>query len=541
MGRLAASHPQPRCPKGFLMRRHARSAAIAVAGVVVVCASLVAVPALAGTSVPRVASGSTQGATTPAWLADLNSVRVAAGVPAVRETSAWTLGIEHHLTYLEKTDPSLRTGQYASAHTENPDSPYYTTDGALEGSRSNLVRNYDAYPGGAVDSWWTAPFHAIGMLRAGLSSVGYAEDGHWAGMDIISGLNTGLTSSKPILFPGAGSTTYLTTYGGNESPDPIETCRKAKGSVDYGKPGLPLIAMLSAAPDSRLTATLTSPTGTTTSSSGSDLCIVDETTYTSSDAVYGATGKQILTGDHAVLLVPRTALVAGNYTARISQPKQSDIAWSFTVDPTQKPGTTPTTSPTTTAPTTTAPTTTAPTTSAPAPVALSPVVTTSATTCSYGARAGGSVTLAVGNPADGTGPATYTVTVDGSQVVSDSVTDGATTELRVGGLPPGSSTAGISGSDGSATEVDVAVPTCPRYQGVRVGIRVLTHRHVRVTLDNRRNAGATRFRIEAGHQAYRRTVAAQASDRLRIQVARRTSTIRVYVGGHRVARVRLHR
>jgi hypothetical protein len=174
-------------------------------------------------------------------------------------------------------------------------------------------------------------------------------------------------------------------------------------------------------------------------------------------------------------------------------------------------------------------------------VALSPVVTTSATTCSYGARAGGSVTLAVGNPADGTGPATYTVTVDGSQVVSDSVTDGATTELRVGGLPPGSSTAGISGSDGSATEVDVAVPTCPRYQGVRVGIRVLTHRHVRVTLDNRRNAGATRFRVEAGHQAYRRTVAAQASDRLRTQVARRASTIRVYVGGHRVARVRLHR
>src|SRR5262249_2942681 len=153
------------------------------------------------------------------------------------------------------------------------------------------------------------------------------------------------------------------------------------------------------------------------------------------------TGKQILTGDHAVLIVPRTRLVAGTYSVRLVQSKQAAIAWSFVVNPRAAPPTTPpTTAPTTTppptppppptdpasspppptapppaAPPTAAPTTPPPTTSATsstaAPIALDPEVTIDQTACSFGARASGSADLTVSNPVDGAGPATYSVTV----------------------------------------------------------------------------------------------------------------------------------
>ena len=112
------------------------------------------------------------------------------------------------------------TGQYASWHTENPASPYYTTDGQLEGSRSNLVRHASQTATSAIDYWLGAPFHAIGMLRAGLSSTAFAQDGLWAGMDVISGLSSGVRSATPILFPGPGRPSYLTKYSGGREPRP---------------------------------------------------------------------------------------------------------------------------------------------------------------------------------------------------------------------------------------------------------------------------------------------------------------------------------
>jgi hypothetical protein len=489
--------------------RSAYVAATTVASVVGVCASVcLTIPALAGT-----ASGA-DASTTPAWLQRVNDVRVAAGVGAVTETSSWTTGIQHHLTYLELTDPSLITGQYASWHTENPASAYYTTDGALEGSRSNLVRHASQTATSAIDYWLGAPFHAIGMLRAGLSRTAFAQDSLWAGMDVISGLSSGVHAATPVLFPGPGSTDYLTTYSGGESPDPIETCRKAKAGADYSAPGLPIIAMLPAAPATNLSATLTTPGGAALSSSGSEVCIVDENTYTSSDAVYGPSGQQILTNDHAVLIVPRTRLVAGTYAVRITQSKQADIAWSFVVDPTAAPGGSP------------------PTTTPPEP--LAPVVTTTQVRCSYGARASGSVDLTVSNPADGAGTAAYSLAL-GARTSTGSAADGADLALTVSGLPPGAAPGSVSGSDGTSAVFSVDVPTCPRYEGVRVHLRMVAHHHLRIDLDNTRNAVATRFRIEIGHDGTPRLVAAAASDRVRVRLHRAT-LVRVHVGDHLVAR-----
>ena len=403
-----------------------------------------------------------------------------------------------------------------------------------------------------MDYWFGAPFHAIGMLRAGLQKTAFAQDDTYAGMDVISGYTSSIKSSTPILFPGPGSTSYLTAYSGNESPDPIETCRKANPGADYSAPGLPLIAMLPTAPATSLTATLTTPSGAVLSSKSADLCIVDENTYVSTDTVYGPTGLQILSTDHAVLLVPRTRLVAGSYSARISQSKQADIAWSFVVDPTQ-PSTSPTTTapittaPTTTAPTTTATTTTAPTSTAPTssgttapPVAESPEVSVSDVSCSYGTRATGSVSLAVTNPADGAGPATYSVAVGARAAVTGAVADGNDGNVRRD-RPSGWFTRGhrrrVGRDIGDVPPRRADLPRLRRSYGSRSGNPPSTG--FACGLDNSRNSHETQFRVLLGGDTTRHRVPAADVRKVGAPL-HRVTLVRVYVGQHLVARARLH-
>ena len=162
----------------------------------------------------------------PAWLTEINMYRAATGLAPVSDEPAWDVGIEHHLTYLEKTPHSYFTGQYQSAHTENPASPYYTSDGATEAGYSDLDEGEAHSALEAVDIWLAAPFHAVGMLRAQLTQVALADDPatRYAGLDVIQGLDYALpAATTPILFPGPGVTTDLVSFGG-ESPDPLETC-----------------------------------------------------------------------------------------------------------------------------------------------------------------------------------------------------------------------------------------------------------------------------------------------------------------------------
>lgn len=272
--------------------------------------------------------GQVSGTATPDWLSTINYWRQAAGLAAVSDQPAWDVGIQHHLTYLEDTPASYRTGQYASAHTENPQSPYYTSDGATEGGDSDLVLGGAVTNLDAIDDWLTAPFHAIGMLRAQLTDVAFAEDSAgYAGLDVIQGLDYNEPpATSPILFPGPGSTTTLPTASDGEAPDPLETCGWQGMTV-----GLPLIALLTQAPAATLTASVSGPSGPESTSTG-DLCVVDTTTYHSSDPVYGPTGASILQNDKAVLLIPRAPLADGTYSVDIKQPNQPDIKWSFTAD-----------------------------------------------------------------------------------------------------------------------------------------------------------------------------------------------------------------
>ena len=170
-------------------------------------------------------------------------------------------------------------------------------------------------------------------------------------------------------------------------------------------------------------------------------------------------------------------------------------------------------------------------------MALAPEVTTSQVTCSYGARASGSAAVTVRNPADGGGAATYSVVL-GTRTRTATAVDGEAATLAISGLPPGLLPGSVSGSDGTSAVYSTQVPTCPRYEGVRVHLTKLAHHRLRIGLDNTRNAFATRFRLEVGSDRSPHVVAATASGRVRVRLLRVTR-IRVYVDGHRVAQARV--
>jgi hypothetical protein len=261
------------------------------------------------------------------WLGEINQYRSASGLAPVTDQQSWDAGIVDHLIYLEKTPAKYFTGAYVSEHTENPASPYYTAAGAREGDSSDLFPDVGAESDvHIIDGWLTAPFHAVGMLRATLGQVAFADHGGDAALDVISGLNQNPPATGPILFPGPNMTTDLTTYG-DELPSPLQTC-KWTGTPPVG---LPLIALLTQAPSSGLTAGLVSSSGSSETSQKGTLCVVDAADYFTTNTVYGPTGLEILQSDNAVFLIPKSPLTQGTYTATISQPGASVITWAFHV------------------------------------------------------------------------------------------------------------------------------------------------------------------------------------------------------------------
>jgi hypothetical protein len=255
------------------------------------------------------------------WLDTVNYYRAGSGLSPVTDQPAWSAGIVAHLTYLANTPASYETGAYASAHTENPASPYYTAAGATEGGSSNLGGG--ATPRAAIDGWMGAPFHAIGILRPGLTQVAFGQLGGTAGLDVLSGLTSSGPPSQPEFFPGNGEVLSLRAPSGGEYPNPLESC------PGYTSPGLPIIAMLPASVHGEnVTAQLTLPDGQVVAPA--DLCVVDQDTYQTSDPVYGPTGEAILTQSNAVLIIPRHPLTPGTHQVALAAAGQGSWSWSFT-------------------------------------------------------------------------------------------------------------------------------------------------------------------------------------------------------------------
>ncbi len=258
-------------------------------------------------------------------LETVNVYRIGSGLAPVADDRAGNQGIANHLAYMANTPTSLRTGQYANAHTENPASPWYTTSGDQAARSSNIGGGTS--PRNAIDGWMRAPFHAIGVLRPHLESISFGISASGSAMlNVISGLGGSPSPLPTVLFPGNGSNTYLNQFTG-ELPDPREGCGGGNGRQFSG---LPLIALLPTEPVAGITAELTRPDGST-QIAGADLCVQTGATFNSSDPIYGSTGKAILQGDNAVLVIPRTPLNLGRHGVVLRQPGRPNVSWSFNV------------------------------------------------------------------------------------------------------------------------------------------------------------------------------------------------------------------
>jgi hypothetical protein len=255
------------------------------------------------------------------WLDLVNDYRAMAGLPAVVEEPTWSDGLAKHLTYLQNTPANLKTGAYASAHTENPASPWYTPEGADAGRSADLYIGAVNDDRTAIEAWMVAPFHAIGILRSRLQRVAYARTGAGAALDVIRGVS-GPANREPVLWPGAGSQVDLTQVG-PESPDPLDSCAGFKRPA-----GLPILALLPSDPPAGTSARLHRPDGSTVSE-GADLCVITAATFQSSDPTYGAAGRAVLTSDHVVVIIPRTPLTTGEYGVELVRPGQIVLSWSF--------------------------------------------------------------------------------------------------------------------------------------------------------------------------------------------------------------------
>jgi hypothetical protein len=248
------------------------------------------------------------------WLGIVNAYRAMSGQAPVSEDSNLSSGDYLHSCYMT---------QNGITHYENAALPRYTAAGDLAGQHSNVAvsSGFGATARSHIDLWMTGPFHAIGVLRYNLQTVGFGKcDDNttptWhsaASLNVLDGMNNAIPRpSSPILFPGNGTTTSLNRFV-TESPNPLTFC------PGYTTAGLPVIAMMPEAYSS-VSASITGPNGVVPS------CAVS-TLNTASDA----TAKALLAYDNAITVLPNAALANGLYTVTITTNART-VTWSFTVD-----------------------------------------------------------------------------------------------------------------------------------------------------------------------------------------------------------------
>ncbi|TMF20203.1 MAG: hypothetical protein E6I36_10885 [Chloroflexi bacterium] len=273
-----------------------------------VLAALAAMPAAAPVHL------TTKSAASSGWLTRFNAWRANAGVPAVSENTTWSAGDYNHAVYMVKNN--------LVTHYETPGTPYYTASGDTEARNSNIqVSSTTATTDSdAIDWWMGAPFHALGMMDPRLTTTGFGsyrevktgwDEG--AALDVLQG-NPFTGGSYPVYFPGNGKSEPLTTYSGNESPNPLSNC------PGYASPvGLPVFIQVGG--NVATTATAHSFTG-----NGAALahCVLD-----SNSAGVGSS----LTSRGAVVVIPQQPLVTG-VTYRVGLTVNGTAySWSFTVGP----------------------------------------------------------------------------------------------------------------------------------------------------------------------------------------------------------------
>ena len=262
------------------------------------------------------------------WLETTNYYRMASDLAPIKADPELMANAQAHAYYLANTPAEFFTGSYVSAHTENPASPAYSAAGAK--SASNVTTGMFTYQSEAIDSWMIAPFHTMGFLRENLekSGFGFAKgtaDNYTHSTFEVLGLNNSIKQSKTILFPGNGSYIRLNKFTG-ENPDPREGC----GSDWKNFSGLPIFASFINPIQKGNSGALTLPDNSVLSAA-SDICLVDQYTFKTSDSIYGPAGRSIIAGDNMIMLIPKNPLAPGKYGVSITQANGNITKWNFNV------------------------------------------------------------------------------------------------------------------------------------------------------------------------------------------------------------------
>jgi hypothetical protein len=142
-------------------------------------------------------------------------------------------------------------------------------------------------------------------------------------MDVARGQGTvPATITFPIAYPGDGKIINLRSFDGGEWPDPLTSC------AGYAAPaGLPIILQVG---PGNVTPNVTAHSFMQSATS-LDHCLFDETSYTNPDGSTQTTGRNILNGRDAIVLIPKQPLTPGaTYAVAITANGQT-YSWSFTV------------------------------------------------------------------------------------------------------------------------------------------------------------------------------------------------------------------
>ncbi|MEO5745577.1 MAG: CAP domain-containing protein, partial [Terracoccus sp.] len=245
------------------------------------------------------------------WLQSVNYFRAMSGLAPVTDDSTLAQGATNHSCYMLVND---------MAHASRPGSPGYTPEGNQAGTNGNVAVSsvINTSERAFVELWMTGPFHAIGILRPGLTTASFGicdspDTSKWhsaATLDVLDGLIPQPAPTQPILFPGNGTTTNLNRFL-VETPNPLTACGWT------GEAGLPVLAMM---PEATIgaTATISGPNGPLAS------CTVSAANTT-------GTSNQILDHDNVVVVIPRLPLSDGTYQVTIHTDAR-DVRWTFNID-----------------------------------------------------------------------------------------------------------------------------------------------------------------------------------------------------------------
>jgi hypothetical protein len=208
------------------------------------------------------------------------------------------------------------------SHDESSAKPGYTPEGQAAGTNGNVAvsSEFNAKARSHVELWMTGPFHAVGILRPNLKTVGFGKcdsqtTSPWrsgATLDVLHGLGSGPAQTSPILWPGDGTTTSLNRFV-VESPDPLPFCGWS------GPAGLPVMALMPETVAGPVSASISGPAGPVATCALSALNT-------------NGVAQAILAGNNVVVAIPRDPLAPGTYTVSISSAHRN-VSWSFTVDP----------------------------------------------------------------------------------------------------------------------------------------------------------------------------------------------------------------